>query len=256
MVYQGAAVSGVEPGLAQQLTSARLSPADVPDLEWVRRLGHCAVIAPHSITRLGVPEAPALLTAPLLSGGQFYGVLQFGRRGGSGSFTQRDLTIADGVASQTAVALERARLIEESRRLVRAVESTDEGVLITDRQRRVVFANHAFLHMFGYALDEVLGRDALTLGVDASDEWLEEVRRCVLERRWRGETLARRRDGSVFPVALNTSLIRTEDSQVQGAVVIMEDVSAQKQMQEQLHRAHHPHYFCNRRLLQNLRIGY
>ncbi len=235
--YRGAAVSGVEAGLTQQLTSAQLVPAEVPDLEWVRRLGHCAVIAPQGITRLSVPDAPALLTAPLLSGRQFFGVLQFGRHGGHNSFTQRDLTIADGIASQTAVALERARLVEASRRLVRAVESTDQAVAITDRQHRVVFANQAFLHLFGYTLEEVVGRDAPALGSQAGNEWWQEVRRRALEKRWRGEAVARRRDGTSFPVALNTSAIRGEDNSVQGAVVIIDDISAQKSMQEQLHRA-------------------
>ena len=235
--YHGAAVSGVEPALAQELVNVRLTPVDVPDLEWVRRLGHCAVIAPQGSARLSVPGAPALLTAPLLSGGQFWGVLQFGRRSGRNDFTQQDLTIGDGVASQTAVALERARLIEESRRLVRAVESTDEAVLITDRQRRIVFANQAFLRLFGYTRNELVGRDALALGGEASNEWLQEVQRHVLEKRWRGEAVARRRDGSTFPVALNTSLIRGEDGSIQGAVVIIDDISGEKNMQEQLHRA-------------------
>ena len=235
--YRGAAVSGVEAALSQELTNVRLTPAEVPDLEWVRRLGHCAVIAPQGVARLGVPEAPAILTAPLLSGGQFWGVLQFGRRGGHNSFTQRDLKVGDGIASQTAVALERARLIEESRRLVRAVESTDEAVLITDRQRRIVFANQAFLHLFGYSRNEVVGRDASALRGEASQEWLPEAQHPVLDKRWRGEAVARHRNGSTFPVRLNTSLLRGEDNSIQGAVVIIDDVSAQKRMQEQLHRA-------------------
>jgi PAS domain S-box-containing protein len=235
--YRGAAVSGVEPVLAQDLLHLRLTPAEVPDLEWVRRLGHCAVIAPQGSARLSVRGAPTLLTAPLLSGGQFWGVLQFGRRSSRADFTQQDLTIADGVASQTAVALERARLVEESHRLVRAVESTDEAVIITDRQRRIVFANQAFLQLFGYARNEVVGRDALALGGGGANEWLQEVERRILEKRWRGEVLARHRDGSTFPVALNTSLIRGEDRSVQGAVVIIDDISGKKKMQEQLQRA-------------------
>ena len=70
------------------------------------------------------------------------------------------MTIADGIARQTAVAIERARLVEESRRLVRAVESTEEAVLITDAKRRVIFANLAFMRTLGYRRDEVIGRDA------------------------------------------------------------------------------------------------
>lgn len=235
--YRGAAVSGVEPELARQLSNVRLTPEEVPDLEWVRRLGHCAVIAPRGIARLGAPEAPTLLTAPLLSGGRFYGVVQFARRGGHAGFTQRDLTIADGVAGQTAVALERARLVEESRRLARAVESTGEAVLITDRSRRVVFVNESFLQIFGYTREEVEGRDALTLGGEIAHDWVQEVERAALEKTWRGEATARRKDGTIVPVALTTSLIRTEDGRIQGAVAIMQDISGQKAMQEQLQRA-------------------
>ncbi len=235
--YRGAAVSGVEPAMARRLAGLKLTPAEVPDLEWVRTLGHCAVIAPRGMARIGVPDTPTLLTAPLLSGGRFYGVVQFARRNGQHSFTQRDLTIADGVAGQTAVALERARLVEESRRLVRAVESTAEAVLITDRHRRIVFANEAFLQLFGYTRAEVVGRDALTLGGEMSEDWVRDVQRTMAETSWRGEASARRKDGTVFPLSFNTSLIRAEENQVQGAVVIMQDISAQRKLQEQLHRA-------------------
>ena len=235
--YQGAAVSGVESELARQLTSMRLAPAEVPDLERVRRLGHCVVVGPQGTARLVMPQASALLTAPLLSGGGFFGVLQFARRDGREGFTQRDLRIADGIAGQTAVALERARLVEESRRLVRAVESTGEGVLITDRHRHVVFANEAFLRLFGHAREEIMGRDSLTLAIGVPENELAEIERCVLERNWRGETTARRKDGSTFPIALNVSLIRTPDNRIQGSVSIMEDVSAEKLLHEQLQRA-------------------
>jgi PAS domain S-box-containing protein len=234
--YRGAAVSGVEPALARQLIGMRLTPAEVPDLEWVRHLGHCAVMAPRGIARLGAPEAPTLLTAPLLSGGRFYGVVQFARLRGKSGFTQRDLTIADGVASQTAVALERARLVEESRRLVRAVESTQEAVLITDRDRRIVFTNHAFRTLFGYGEHELLGHDALTVGSEMSDDWVRQVQERVVEGNWSGEATARRRDGSTFPMALHVSLIRGDDG-IEGSLAIIEDISAQKELQERMHRA-------------------
>lgn len=234
--YRGSAVSGVDPEHARQFAGMQLTPPEVPDLEWVRRLGHCVVMPPRDVGRLGAPEVPTLLTAPLLSGGRFYGVLQFARRGGSAGFNQRDLTLADGIAGQTAVALERARLVEEGRRLARAVESTGEAVLITDRHRRIVFANEAFLQTFGYTRQEVMGRDSLTLGGDLPDGWIADVQRSVVERNWRGEAIAQRKDGSSFPVSLNVSLIRSEDNRVQGSVAIMEDITAQKRLQEQLQR--------------------
>lgn len=234
--YSGAAVSGLEQSLADHLLTMRLRPDEVPDLEWVRRLGHCAVISPRDAERFGVKGTPTLLTAPLLSGGRFFGVLQFSRRNGR-SFTQSDLRLADGIAGQAAVAIERARLVEHSHRLIRAVDSTDEAVLITDRFRRIVFANPAFIRLFGYQWDELVGRDARTAGSIFADFWDSELEPGSADRTWRGELTAQRRDGTAFPVALHASLILTEERQVEGAVAIIEDITAKRAMQEQLARA-------------------
>jgi PAS domain S-box-containing protein len=235
-VYRGAAVSGLDDRVANQLLTMRLRPEEVPDLEWVRRLGHCAVISPRTAERIGVTGKPTLLTAPLQSGGRFFGVLQFSRRNGK-SFTQSDLRLADGIAGQTAIAIERARLVEHSHRLIRAVDSTDEAVLITDRYRRIVYANPAFTRMFGWSWDELVGQAAPPLRQVFADRWKEELQAVIPDRAWRGETTAQRKDGSSFPISLHASLILAEDQQVEGAVAIIEDITAKTQMQEQLARA-------------------
>lgn len=235
--YRGAAVSGVDGATTRNLLAMRLTPAEVPDLEWVRRLGHCAVIAPRGMERLGSPSAAMLLTAPLLSGGRFFGVLQFARRSGDQGFTQRDLTIADGIAGQTAVALERSRLTDESRRLVRAVDSTSEAVLIADGDRRIVFANPAFLRMFGYTWEEIQGRDGLSLNAVVSAEQVDAIQAALQHGDWRGEIVARRKDGATFQASLHVNLIRAgDDGRIEGSVAIIEDVSEQKRLQEQLAR--------------------
>jgi PAS domain S-box-containing protein len=236
-VYAGAAATGLEPESASRFKSMRLRPEEVPDLEWVRRLGHCAMVSPGSWHPFGVPEVPTLLIAPLVSGGSFFGVMQLARRRGARPFTQGDLQLADGVAGQTAVALERARLEENSRRLVRAVESTGEAVLITDARRRVRFVNSAFLRTFGYTREELIGCDASILAAGLSREWVNDINYSLTTHGWRGEAVARRRDGSEFPMLLDVSLIRDESERVAGAVAILKDISEQKLLQEQLDRA-------------------
>ena len=108
------------------------------------------------------------------------------------------MTIADGIARQTAVAIERARLVEESRRLVRAVESTEEAVLITDAQRRIIFANPAFMRTLGYRREEVIGRDAFEIAGHLPEP-LEQFQETLLRRSWRGETIVHRSDGTADP---------------------------------------------------------
>jgi signal transduction histidine kinase/ActR/RegA family two-component response regulator len=106
-------VSGFEPERARQLRGLRLSPKDEPDLEWVRKLGHCAVITPRDGGRPSHSGTPTLLAAPLYSDGEFYGVLEFARFGGQRGFTQNDLRLADRLVGRTAVALQRAHLFKD-----------------------------------------------------------------------------------------------------------------------------------------------
>jgi PAS domain S-box-containing protein len=202
----------------------------------VRRLGHCVVVPVAESLQVAPVDVPAVLIAPLSSGEQFFGVMEFARRNPSRTFTQRDMTIADGIARQTAVAMERARLVEESRRLIRAVESTEEAVIITDARRRVSFANTAFMRTLGYRRDEVIGHDAFEIA-GPLPEPAEQFQETLLRRSWRGETIVHRKDGTAIPILLNASLIRDVDGRVQGAVAILEDISEAKSFQEQMQRA-------------------
>lgn len=111
--YYCSEVSGFEAGRAGKLRGLRLRPDDEPDLEWVRRLGHCAVIAPRDAARLGAGESLTLLTAPLYCDAEFFGVLQFARTGGQQGFTTNDLRLADRLVARTTTALRRARHLKE-----------------------------------------------------------------------------------------------------------------------------------------------
>ena len=213
----------------------QLAPEQVPDFEWVRRLGHCVIVPVGESLQVAPTDVPAVLIAPLSSGPRFFGVMEFARRSARGSFTQRDMTIADGIARQTAVAIERARLVEHSRRLVRAVESTEEAVLITDAKRRVIYANPAFMRTLGVRREQVMGRDALQFADLA--EPLGSFQDTLQRRSWRGETTLHRADGTPIPVMPNASLIRDNDGQVQGSVTILEDISEEKRFQAQMQRA-------------------
>jgi len=234
--YREVAAAGSAPSEDQHFPGPPLTPEAVKDFEWVRRLGRCGVVRVSRDSDEPGADGPVLLIAPLISGEHFYGVMRFARQSPGRPFTQRDLTLADGIARQTAVALERARLIEESRRLARAVESTQEAVVITDAQRRVIFANEAFLRTFGYERDEVIGHDAIELS-GSSEDWMADTRREARRHGWRAEVTAHRKDGTPIPLVVNTSLIRDDDGRIQGAVAIVEDVSAQRVLQEQLQRA-------------------
>ncbi|MGD9762720.1 MAG: ATP-binding protein [Candidatus Binatia bacterium] len=226
-------VRGTWPGNMQSDDEPpRLSSQQVADFEWVRRLGRCA-LAPASAS--GEVLGQGALIAPLSSGTRFHGVLTLVGRGGRAMIAPHDMSAAAALAAQIATALERARLVEESSRLVRAIESTEEAVVITDTHRRVIFANPALWRLLGLRQDEVIGRDALELAtLETSTAILEDTLR---GRSWRGESVVRRRDGAAIPVVVNASLIRDFDGVVQGAVAILDDIAEQKRVQAHMQRA-------------------
>lgn len=212
------------------------SADEVKDFEWVRRLGHCVVVPspPELVEDDEVP--PALLIAPLLYGDRFDGVIRIARRDPRRAFTQRDLTVARGLANHAAVALDRARRFEESQRLARAVESTDEAIVITNAERLIVYANDAFARLFGYEREQMLGRDGLDFA-GGNTEWLDDAQREVRRNGWRSEVVAYRKDGVALPLVVHTTAIQAGDGRIEAVVSIVQDVSAEKSFQAQLERA-------------------
>lgn len=233
--YKAEAIAGVPAAERERFLAVQLPAASVPDLEWVRSFGHCVVLgAPIAHSGQGARERA--LVAPVKVDQHFFGVLQF-VRGDERPFTQYHIRLLDGMANQVALVLERARLVEQSYRLLRAIESTEEGVLLLDVQGRIRFANPAFTRLFGYAWNELGGRPATELAAPPPEGWGPVVRTLATEHHWRGELHVLHRDGGTVPVRLHANTIVDSQGVAEGVVAILEDVRAEKAMEEQLLRA-------------------
>lgn len=113
------------------------------------------------------------------------------------------------------------RLLETSlSALVQAVEQTNLGVTLTDREGRIAYSNRAEAEMHGYSPRELLGRNARELGAPGAAAPPEEP-----ASPWVRLRVNRRRDGSRFPVRLVSNQIRDWDGRVLGRLTISEDVS-------------------------------
>ncbi|HDS00647.1 MAG TPA: EAL domain-containing protein, partial [candidate division Zixibacteria bacterium] len=115
-------------------------------------------------------------------------------------------------------------------------ESTSEGVVITDKDNRIVEINDALTHITGYQKEELLGRDPRIFqsGIHNIEFYAELWD--SLEKRgvWRGEIWDRRKNGEVFPAWQTINTICNEAGDVVNYVSIFSDISAIKQSQEKL----------------------
>jgi PAS domain S-box-containing protein len=118
-----------------------------------------------------------------------------------------------------------------------AADAASSGVLITDHQIRdepIVYANPFFLKLTGYSEREVLGRNCRFLrGPDTDPYITAKIREAIrLEIAFRGEILNYRKDGTPFWNQLTLSPIKDHGGKTIFFIGIQQDVSVQKQAQQ------------------------
>lgn len=131
---------------------------------------------------------------------------------------------------------ERKRQDERLRLAAALFESTREGVLVMDRDRRILQVNPAFTQLTGYTEDEAIGRTPDLLRPGPRDPILfdamwESVRRAG---DWQGELWSRRKNGEVFPVLLGLTAVSNPDGWTIRYVAAFSDLSRIKESESRL----------------------
>jgi PAS domain S-box-containing protein len=118
-----------------------------------------------------------------------------------------------------------------------ALTSWVRGVLIVDLDRRISYANPAWLQMHGYRhAKEVVGTDPFEYIHDPAQH---ARMRDALESggSWAGEVLSRRRDGSTFDAALAVNAVTAADGRHVAFLGSIEDVTERKEAEALVRRS-------------------
>lgn len=121
-------------------------------------------------------------------------------------------------------------------------QSASEGIVITDRENRIVSVNGAFTRLTGYSPEEVRGRNPriLSAGRTPTQQYAALWKALAETGVWQGEVWDRRRDGTIYPKWLTISVVRDRAGEVSHYVGIFSDISEQKAREAQIrHLAHH-----------------
>ena len=151
------------------------------------------------------------------------------------------LRMVGGLVDET----ERRQQEADLRLLRRAVESTDNGVVIADARAPdlpVVYVNPAFEQLSGYARAEIDGRNCRVLQRGDRDQAGVDAVRIALREGREVRTLLRnyRKDGTLFWNEVYIAPVRDESGRLTHFVGILNDVSERHRYEEQLaHRATH-----------------
>jgi PAS domain S-box-containing protein len=114
-----------------------------------------------------------------------------------------------------------------------AINTSINGIILADLDGKMTWVNSSFLQMWGYASANE------ALGVHIGDIWVGEKARGIVQLLprtggWRGELVARRKDGSEFSVELSASLVRNEEGGAIGLMSSVVDITERKRLQAQI----------------------
>jgi len=114
----------------------------------------------------------------------------------------------------------------------KAFDAMQVGVTISDLSGRIVYVNRAGAEMHGYERAELVGQPAAILGRAAARKTVT-VQSLSDVSRWKRETLNVKKSGESFPVLLMSDVIEDESGRMLGIVTLCQDISEQKQQEEE-----------------------
>lgn len=134
------------------------------------------------------------------------------------------------------------REAEETMRVTAAaIDSTRDGVMITDLEPRIVVVNRAFVQVTGYREEEALGRNPSLLKSGRHDPAFYQALWSTLRAtgHWEGEIWNRRKNGAIYPAWQTISTVRDAEARATHYVAIFSDFSQRKLSESRLERMAH-----------------
>ncbi len=133
-----------------------------------------------------------------------------------------------------------ARKIEQELKLAAEVfQSSNEAILITDRQMNIASINQAFTDITGFEQAQVVGQtpEFLMSPEHHSPAFYQEIGNAlVVDGYWQGEITYQCHNGENRIGWAGVSAIRDQEQQVQSLIIIISDITERKVAEERIHR--------------------
>lgn len=211
--------------------------------------------------RISDPSLDALRSVvgiPLKDGKRFHGVIGLASVDPDKKFQEEEIAFLGRFAELALVAIDKAKLYAALRRELAERKQTEETLRESEERYRslltsspdpivvytmngtATYVNPAFEQTFGFSLGEVSGKQ---IDFVPPENWPETQRAIRLMLRGRKiklfETKRLTREGRVLDVQISSTIYKDREGRQAGNIVILRDISAQKQAQQELKRYRH-----------------
>lgn len=127
---------------------------------------------------------------------------------------------------------------EDDLRIAAVAFETQEAILITDAEERIVRVNQAFTDITGFNSDEVVGKTPRIFKSGLHDEEFYQLMWDDIKHKdgWRGEIWNRRKDGEIYPEYQSITTIKNPKNEVTHYLSTFNDITIRKNQEEQIHK--------------------
>lgn len=193
----------------------------------------------QSAPYFGMPEGHlpvrSYLAVPVISrSGAVIGGLFFGHAT-PGVFTERAERTVAGIAAQAAVAIDNARLLQETQaaevRFRTLFTRVPDAILVADGTGRYLDANPAATALLGYSHEELMHLSVEDVVIAEAGWTQEEYARFVETGIWRDELDVRRKDGVAVPVEAQATAVALPSGTFY--LSVLRDISARRRSERE-----------------------
>jgi PAS domain S-box-containing protein len=194
-------------------------------------------------TKVDIGEAPRIkaemdlleceMVIPLLARGRLLGFLALGSKLSGNEFYPEDLEILTMMANYMALAVENAVLYQEislqknyNENILRSIIS---GVIVVDKEGKITTFNKQAERILKLSASKVIGESIQRVGSVFGDIMFKALRE--------GEVSIRQEilnPVNKAPLGISTSLLKDEEGQIMGAIMVFTDLSRLKKLEEQV----------------------
>ncbi len=180
----------------------------------------------------------SLLAIPIRCADKWWGFIGLAENRFDKEWREPEIKILKNAADIIGAAIERQLMEAEFNMLVLAVEHSPASIVITDVRGNIQYANPKFTLLTGYALKEVIGKNASILKSGThSPEYYREMWDAILSgKEWDGEFHNKKKNGDLYWEFESISPIVTK-GEITHFIGIKEDITERKEYEKHLREA-------------------
>lgn len=185
--------------------------------------------------------ARAVLSIPVKTEDRTIGVIHFSSYE-KASFSTEEFDLLYSIGHQLGTAIAKTRILDEMKKLARAIEQAEDIVFITNRDGVIEYVNTAFTRLTGFTREELTGKTPSILRSGKhSRKFYRKLWDTILSgNHFSGEFINRKKDGSLYHESKTITPVKNEAGEITHFVSTGKDITERKRLEEKLTElAHH-----------------